>query len=198
MFITLEGPEGAGKSTAQQGIAEALRSQGHAVLCTREPGGSPIGPSIRSLLLEGQDLDGLTELFLFLADRSLHVSRVIRPALDRREIVVCDRYADSTVAYQGHARGLDVARLRELNSFATGGLVPDLMIVFDLDPQVGLARLTQPDRLDREPLEFHQKVRRGFLAEAALRPDRSVILNAELPPAELLRHALSAIEERLP
>jgi len=178
MFITFEGPEGAGKSTALASIADRLRSLGHTVLTTREPGAGEFGKSIRQILLHGDDLDPKAELFLFLADRANHVATLIRPALARGEIVLCDRYADSTLVYQAYARGLDKAFARAGNSFATDGLVPDLTVLFDLDPRIGLARLQSKDRLDGQSIEFHGLVRDGFLHEATADPKRWKIIDS--------------------
>ena len=178
MFITFEGPEGAGKSTQLARLAGRLRDAGRNVVMTREPGGGSLGPAIRALLLEGEDVPPRAELFLFLADRAAHVQNVVRPALARGEMVLCDRHADSTVVYQGHGRGMDLDELRTLNALATEGLVPDLTLLFDLPADQGLARLNDHDRLDREPLEFHQRVRQGFLDEAAREPDRWITMDA--------------------
>jgi dTMP kinase len=178
MFITFEGPEGAGKSTQLARLAGRLRDAGRNVVMTREPGGGTLGPAIRALLLEGEDVPARAELFLFLADRAAHVQNVVRPALARGEIVLCDRHADSTVVYQGHGRGMNVDELRTLNAMATEGLTPDLTLLFDLPAEQGLARLNDHDRLDREPLEFHQRVRQGFLDEAAREPARWITLDA--------------------
>lgn len=178
MFITFEGPEGAGKSTQLARLAGRLRDAGRNVVMTREPGGGTLGPAIRALLLEGEDVPPRSELFLFLADRAAHVQNVVRPAIARGDLVLCDRHADSTVVYQGYGRGMDVEQLRNLNALATEGLVPDLTLLFDLPAEQGLARLNDRDRLDREPLEFHQRVRQGFLDEAAREPERWVVFDA--------------------
>ncbi len=178
MFITFEGPEGAGKSSALAMIAERLRSQGREVVTTREPGAGDFGKNIRQILLHGEDLDPKAELLLFLADRANHVSSIVRPALKSGAIVLCDRYADSTVVYQAHGRGLDEEFARVGNSFATGGLTPDLTILFDLDPHVGLSRLKSKDRMDGQSIEFHLKVRAGFLYEARLNPMRWRLVDA--------------------
>ncbi|MDR3691354.1 MAG: dTMP kinase [Fimbriimonas sp.] len=167
MFITFEGPEGAGKSTVLLSIADRLRASGRDVVTTREPGAGELGKSIRQILLHGDDLDPKSELLLFLADRANHVSNIVRPALARGAIVLCDRYADSTLVYQAYARGLDEAFARAGNAFATGGLVPDLTLLVDLDPRIGLTRLQSKDRLDAQSIDFHERVRDGFLREAA-------------------------------
>ena len=192
-FITVEGAEGSGKTTLVQALAERMTSEGADVLVTREPGDGPAGPAIREALLQGVELDAWTEAFLFLADRRQHCESVVLPALESGRWVVCDRFADSTVVYQGYARGLDIEELRRLNALATGGLVPRLTLLLDLPPQVGIARLESKDRLDRQPLDFHRKVREGFLAEAELEPKRWRVLNAGAYPADLLEQAWRAI-----
>ena len=197
MFITFEGPEGAGKSTALATIAEKLRSLGHSVVTTREPGAGEFGKSIRQILLHGEDLDPKAELLLFLADRSNHVASIVRPALESGAIVLCDRYADSTVVYQSYARGLDIEFARAGNRFATGGLVPDLTLLFDLDPEIGLSRLTSKDRLDGQSIEFHRKVRDGFLVEAGMEPLRWRKVDASKNPEQVLEQAWQIIESKL-
>lgn len=198
MFITFEGPEGSGKSTAVAAVSAALAAEGRRVVTTREPGGSELGRTVRQALLEGGEVVPLAELFLFLADRAQHVSALIRPVLDAGGIVLSDRYADSTLVYQGYARGLDLDVLRQLNALATGGLKPGITLLFDLPAEQGLARLTSRDRLDAEPLAFHEKVRDGFLNEASADPERWVILDASLPPDAVAGLALAAIRSRLP
>jgi dTMP kinase len=207
MFVTFEGPEGAGKSTALKLVAEKLIGLGKSVLTTREPGGGPLGKRIRQILLEEGDVSPETELLLFLADRANHVQTIVLPALDAGQVVLCDRHADSTIVYQGYARGLDIEFLRSANHFATKGLVPDITLLFDLDPKIGLERLNivesnssesaesrrDVNRLDREPLEFHTKVREGFLKIASEQPNRFVVLNAEKPSEEIAQDALNAI-----
>lgn len=200
MFVTFEGPEGAGKSTAIKGIAEALEASGRSVLVTREPGAGTFGKKIRTLLLEEEAVVPQAELLLFLADRANHVSNIIRPALSGGKIVLCDRHADSSVVYQGYARGVDIDFLKRGNAFATQGLKPNLTLLFDLDPLIGLDRISagrDNNRLDREPLEFHQKVRQGFLALAAEEPERWITLDATKAPDALCADALAEIERRL-
>ncbi len=197
MFVTFEGPEGGGKSTLIRGLAEALRSEGLDVLVTREPGAGEIGKSIREILLHGEQLDPKAELFLFLADRAQHVAAVIRPSLDKGVCVLCDRHADSTIVYQGYGRGLDLDLLRAWNQFATGGLTPDVTFLLDLDPSLGLGRIASKDRLDSEPVEFHNMVRAGFLAEAKLAPERWIVLDAGMPPEDVLQQARAQLRERL-
>lgn len=178
MFITFEGPEGGGKSTVIQRIADRLRGEGRDVLLTREPGSGTVGAKIREILLHSEAIDSRCELFMFLADRANHVTTVLRPALEAKQVVLCDRYSDSTVVYQAHARGLDPIGVRELNTYATDGLVPTLTILLDLDPEIGLKRLTSKDRLDAEPIMFHRRVREGFLIEARREPNRWRIVDA--------------------
>lgn len=188
-FFTFEGPEGAGKTTVIAALADRMRAHGHGVCVTRQPGAAA-GGAIREILLHGDDLEPLAEVFLFLADRVQHVATVVRPALQRGEIVLCDRYADSTVVYQGHARGLDIDRLRDWNAVATGGLAPDLTLLLDLPPEVGLARATKGDRLDKESLEFHRRVRLGFLSEAEREPARWRVIDATQPLEQVIAMCL--------
>jgi dTMP kinase len=175
LFVTLEGIEGCGKSTQARLLAESLReTDGRDVVLTREPGGTEVTQRIRALLADpASDLDARCELLLFLADRAQHVATVLRPALERGAVVVCDRYSDSTLAYQGYARGHSLDMLRELNDWASYGLAPDLTFWIDCDVKVGLARANRRsggpgDRFETEPLAFHERVRNGFseLAEA--------------------------------
>lgn len=197
MFVTVEGPEGAGKSTLVAALAERLGRRGHRVVTTREPGSGPFGARIRDLLLHAEAPTPLAELFLFLADRAEHTARFIRPRLAEGALVLCDRFADSTVVYQGYGRGLDLELLRHLNAIATEGLVPDLTLLLDLPPATGLARLDAHDRFDRESLPFHERIREGFLAEARREPERWVVLDASAPIEQVHEHALAAIEARI-
>lgn len=179
-FITLEGGEGAGKSTQQRLLAEHLRSRGRTVVTTREPGGTPAAEAIREVLLsrEHEGLDERAEALLFAAARGEHVARVIRPALARDEDVVCDRYLDSSVAYQGYGRSLGANTVRDLSLWATRDLLPDLVIVLDIDPRTGLSRVSDPDRMEAEPLGYHDAVRAGFLELAAQDPARYLVVDA--------------------
>jgi dTMP kinase len=197
MFITFEGPEGSGKTTALASVAEVLEAEGHHVVRTREPGGSELGRTVRKVLLDGGEVAPLAEVFLFLADRAQHVQSLVRPVLEAGGVVLCDRYTDSTIVYQGHARGVDVVELRRLNSIATGGLVPAMTFLLDLPAEVGLARLTSRDRLDAEPLAFHEKVRMGFLAEAAREPDRWTVVNADQPAEDVASQILAVVKRKL-
>lgn len=204
MFLTVEGIEGSGKSTLISALAERLEAEGKPVLCTREPGGCPLGTQIRPLLLRvDQKPDPMAELFLFLADRAQHVAEVIRPALAAGTQVLCDRYADSTITYQGYGRGMDVDWLHRLNDFATGGLWPDRTLVLDLPPETGLRRATRRNeglglsqaegRFEAESLAFHERIRQGFLDRARRWPERFCVLDATLPPPALAERAWAAL-----
>lgn len=186
-FIVFEGGEGAGKSTQSRALADYLEARGHRVRRTREPGGTPAAEAIRAVLLDTANtgLDDRAEALLFAAARGDHAARVIRPALGAGEIVISDRYLDSSVAYQGVARDLGAERVADLSLWATGGLVPDLTIVLDVDPAVGLARVVGPDRLESEPVEWHRRVRQAFLDIAAAAPDRYLVLDGTRPVEDL-------------
>jgi dTMP kinase len=179
-FIAFEGGEGAGKSTQEALLAQSLLEAGHAVVRTREPGGTPAAEQIRHIVLspEFEGLDPRAEALLFAAARGEHVARIVRPAIERGYVVICDRYLDSSVAYQGYGRDLGPEHVRDLSLWATHDLVPDLTIVLDVSPQVGLSRLSNPDRLEAEPLEYHETVRAAFLAIAAQDPGRYLVLDA--------------------
>ena len=199
-FIAFEGGEGAGKSTQEALLAQALVERGRSVVRTREPGGTPAGEQIRNVLLspEFDGLDARAEALLFAASRGEHVARIIRPALGRGDVVICDRYIDSSVAYQGYGRDLGVQRVRDLSLWATGGLLPDLTVVLDVDPEVGLARFEQRDRLEAEPIDYHRSVRAGFLALDAAEPDRYLVLDARgdqrTIAAEILARVVAELE----
>jgi len=189
-FITIEGQDGSGKSTLAEALTERLTATGVPTLLTREPGGSDIGASVRDILLHGEELDAWTETFLFLADRRRHCLTTIRPALHIGTWVVCDRFTDSTLAYQGYAAGADLDTLRNLNRIATDGLTPDLTLLLDLPPDTALARLKNHNRIDKKPLDYHQRVRDGFLTEAAREPHRWRTIDATLPPGRVLEDAV--------
>jgi len=186
-FIVFEGGEGAGKSTQAAALTDALVARGHRVTRTREPGGTPAAEAIRAILLDPahEGLDDRAEALLFAAARGDHAQRVIRPALLRGDVVVCDRFMDSSIAYQGVARGLGTQTVADLSLWATGGLLPDLTVVLDVDPQIGLARVASPDRLEAEPLEWHRRVREGFIEIARRAPHRYLVLDAGRPPEDL-------------
>lgn len=187
MFIVFEGGEGSGKSTQAAQLADAVSALGQVPLVTREPGGSPLAERIRDIILDdaSRDIPAEAEALLFAAARADHVAEVIRPALARGDVVICDRYIDSSAAYQGAARGLGVQRIRDLSMWATGGLAPDLTVVLDVDPAVGLARARDANRLERESREFHRAVRAAFLGFAAADPDRYTVVSAGQPAAEV-------------
>lgn len=194
MFITLEGPEGAGKSTLARALSDRLSGAGKKVTLTREPGAGELGASIRQLLLHGGDMPAMTELFLFLADRANHVETLIRPALAEGGVVVCDRFTDSTLVYQGYGRGLDLAMLRQLNRLATGGLEPDLTLLLDLPVETGLNRIKEKDRMDQMVESFHQRVRQGFLTEAGMQPSRWRVIDASGTEGQVLEAAWSHLK----
>jgi dTMP kinase len=194
-LITFEGVEGAGKTTLAQHLADWLRAQGVSVRLTREPGGSPLGEHLRPLLLH-EPLDAWAELFLFLADRRQHTLQVVLPALEQGAWVLCDRYADSTLVYQGYGRGLDIALIRRLNALATGDLTPDLTVLIDLPVEDALARANAPNRFEAETLAFHTRIRAGYLELARAEPRRFLVLDG-LQPLEALQASLKqAVRER--
>lgn len=181
-FIALEGIEGTGKSTQARLLAEYLAGKGFAVLQTAEPGGTKIGQKIRELLLsvESSNMDQITELLLYNASRIQHLKEVITPSLDRGDSVVTDRFSDSTVAYQGYGRGIDLRLIHDLDIIATGGLKPDLTIILDMDVETGLRRnreINKNDRLELEDITFHIRVRDGFIRIAAQEPDRVKLID---------------------
>jgi dTMP kinase len=190
MFITFEGIEGSGKTTQIQKIAEFIKSRGKDCLITREPGGTKIGEKIRAILLDpqSQDMDPLTELLLYKADRVQHVKKLVIPSLSSEKIVLCDRYVDATVVYQGFARGIDVKLINTLHKLILEDLKPDMTILLDLSPEVGLSRAWKQIengkragfeiRFEKEALSFHQKVREGYLELARLEPERFRIVDA--------------------
>lgn len=192
VFITFEGPEGGGKSTHLKAAAGRLREAGVEVVATREPGGTPVGEAIRGLLQHdagGEAPAARAEALLFYASRAQLVERVITPALARGAWVLCDRFADSTLAYQGYGRGFSLDDLAAANRFATGGLQPDLTLLLDLPVDVGMARMAQrnarlavaPDRFEREQRAFHDRLRHGFLSLAAAEPERFRVVPSERP-----------------
>lgn len=197
-FIVFEGGEGSGKSTVARAVAERLQAEGRTVVLTREPGGTPAGEQIRALLHE--PLSPWAELFAFLAARAELVERVIRPALARGEIVICDRFAPSTFAYQVHARGLDAVVVRTANRAATGGLEPDLVVYLDLDPAAGLARKQGEGAAiatGLEGLAFHRKVREGYLLQARDDPARWAVIDASLPAGRVAELACERVARAL-
>ena len=204
MFITLEGPEGSGKTTAVEAAVKALQEKGYEIARTREPGGTPIAEQIRNVILDkaNTSMDPRTEALLYAASRRQHLVEKVWPALKEGKIVICDRYLDSSLAYQGGARGLGVDEVLNVNLFATENTWPDLTLLFDIKPEVGLARIAsnasrEVNRLDLEKLEFHNKVRDTFLALAKKYPDRYVIIDASQSREEVAKATLEAIMNRL-
>lgn len=203
VFIAFEGGDGAGKSTQAGRLAAALESLGYTVLRTREPGGTPVGEQLRSLVLDhgNGDIDAHTEALIFAASRAAHATQVIRPALGRGEIVLTDRYIDSSVAYQGAGRNLGLDAVRSLNEWATSGLQPHLTVLLDVDPQLGRRRRTAgqaaEDRLESEADEFHDRIREAFLSLAAGRPESYLVLPAHLPVEELAAQILARVQTLL-
>ncbi len=203
MFITLEGPDGSGKSTQARLLAEWLRGQGYEVVLTREPGGTDIGDQIRVVLHDPRNtaMGAQTEILLYSASRAQHVSQFIRPALAAGKIVISDRYADSTLAYQGYGRGLDLGTLRAITGFATGGLTPDLTLYLDITAQEGLQRRQSGgdewNRLDAEALEFHQRVRAGYLELVEQEPERWVVIDAARSVEEVQTEIRAQVQARL-
>ena len=198
-FVTLEGIEGSGKSTLQAKLAKALEETGKEVVITREPGATALGQNIRKILLDpkNREINSLTELLLFSADRAQHISEIIWPALQRDAIVICDRFYHSTIAYQGYGRDLPLNLLEHLNSITTGGLEPNLVLLLDLDPEIGLKRVTSPNRFEEQSLEFHRKVRNGFLELAKHTPDNFHLIDASLSEDEVFTQALATIKEKM-
>lgn len=203
VFIAFEGGDGAGKSTQAARLAAALESRGYTVLRTREPGGTPVGEKLRSLVLDhgNGEIDAHTEALIFAASRAAHATQVIRPALSRGEIVLTDRYIDSSVAYQGAGRNLGLEAVRSLNEWATSGLQPHLTVLLDVDPQLGRRRRTAgqaaEDRLESEADEFHTRIREAFLSLAAGHPERYLVLPAHLPVDELAEQILARVDTLL-
>lgn len=200
VFITLEGPEGAGKTTQLKLLSEHLEQSGVEHVITRDPGGTALGKPIRRILLKSEsEVHPLTELLLYEADRAQNVSEIIVPGLKSGKVVFCDRYIDSTAAYQGFGRGLDEKLIEMLNEVATGGLKPDLTILFDIESSAGLARLhpSGHDRLEREALDFHKRVREGYLALSKRDPKRWRILDAAAPASSVQEELRRLVKEAI-
>ena len=202
MFITLEGPEGSGKTSQLPGLAAALRAAGYPLVTTREPGGTPIGDQIRHVLfdLDNKSMNPRSEILLFQASRAQLVEEVIRPALAAGKIVLCDRYADSTLAYQGYGHGVDLGALGEIVNFATGGLKPALTVFLDVPVDVGLKRRNKGgdwNRLDDYDQAFHHRVYEGYQKLIAAEPQRWVVVNAAKPPKEVADELRRVVLDRL-
>lgn len=180
LFITFEGADGCGKTTQMKLLADYLKSQGLEVVLTREPGGKGLGEKVREILLNYDgEVSDRCESFLFLADRAQNIDIIVNPAVEQGKIVLCDRHIDSTVAYQGYGRGLDLDRIKVLNNLATNGKKPDLTIVFDIDVETSMKRVgSEKDRMESAGIEFHNKVRNGYLEIAKEEPDRIKVVDA--------------------
>ncbi|MGQ7658970.1 dTMP kinase [Streptococcus suis] len=203
-FITFEGPDGAGKTTVLQELLPKLQVLGLEVITTREPGGVAISEDIRKIILDPANtaMDHKTELLLFIAARRQHLIEKVLPPLQEGKMVIIDRFIDSSVAYQGHGRGLDIADIDWLNHYATDGVKPDLTLYFDIDAEEGLARIARNaerdvDRLDMEKADMHRRVRQGYLAILEKEPERFVKIDASQPLEAVVQDALGIIQERL-
>ena len=204
MFITLEGPEGSGKTTAVSAAVKKLEEMGYEIVRTREPGGTPISEQIREVILDKRNtaMDPRTEALLYAASRRQHLVEKVWPAIKEGKIVICDRYLDSSLAYQGGARGLGIDEILNINLFATENTWPDLTLLFDIKPEDGLKRISanadrEVNRLDLEKIDFHKKVRDSFLLLAEKYPDRYVIIDASQSREEVAQATLEAILNRL-
>jgi dTMP kinase len=209
-FITFEGGDGSGKTTQLKALEGYLTERGKSCIATREPGGTSLGNLIRQVLLEvgKQPITSPTELFLYLADRAQHIHEVIIPAIKQGKVILCDRHTDSTLAYQGYGRGIDLGLLRSLNDIASQGIKPDLTFLFDCPVEIGLSRTAQrqsqaitgagrEDRFEREKVEFHERVREGFLELARAEPHRFRIIDATRSVEEIAREIENVIDREL-
>lgn len=201
LFITFEGVEGSGKSSRYRSLQKALRKAGCDTVFTREPGGPDVSERIRLILLNPEiDIPPLTELMLYLAGRSANVDRIIKPALNRGAVVLCDRFTDATLAYQGWGRGIPVDRMKTANELATGGLKPHLTILMDLDPEEGFRRMNlsgrKLDRIEMEKLPFHRRVREGYLNLAQWEPERFLVVDGLLSEEEQDSMILKEVQTR--
>lgn len=199
LFITFEGADGCGKTTQMDLLAEYLKNNGKEVLLTREPGGKGLGEKVREILLNYDgDVSDRCESFLFLADRAQNIDIIVNPAVEEGEIVLCDRHIDSTVAYQGYGRGLDIERINMLNNLATNGRKPDLTFVFDIDVETSMKRVgKEKDRMESAGIDFHNRVRKGYLELAKQEPQRITVLDATKSIAEIHNEIIEIINEKL-
>ena len=200
MFITFEGIEGCGKSTQAKLLYEELLNRGKEVILTREPGGTPSAEELREFILKEREefFPPFSELLLYIAARGFHIENLIRPALKEGTIVICDRFSDSTVAYQGYGRGIDPRVIKEINTRATNGLNPDITFLIDLPAQEALRRIKdrRKDRIENEELEFHERVRKGFIEIAKSEPERIVVLDGRKEIGEIFKEVVKDLEER--
>jgi len=204
MFVTIEGPEGSGKSSVTKEVVKLLEKDGETIVLTREPGGTPIAEEIRNVILDKKNtaMDPMTEALLYAASRRQHLVEKVWPLSKEGKIVISDRFLDSSLAYQGGARGLGIDHILALNQFATDGFYPDLTLLFDLDPRIGMQRIAankgrEVNRLDLEKIDFHDNVRKTFLELAKRFSDRFVILDASKPFDEVVQDAYRAIKDKL-
>lgn len=209
MFITFEGIEGTGKTTQIRRVKEYFEARGHEVLLTLEPGGSRIGKELRKMLLhvDNTDIADTTELFLYLADRAQHIAQVVRPALDAGKVVISDRFADSTIVYQGYGRGLDIRQLQTLNDIAVAGNWPDLTVLLDIEVEVGLKRAltrniregkaSEEGRFEAEKMDFHTRVREGYLTWAAINKERIRVVDASNDPETVFKRIRTTLDQHI-
>ena len=197
LFITFEGADGCGKTTQMKLLADYLKTQGLEVVLTREPGGKGLGEKVREILLNYDgEVSDRCESFLFLADRAQNIDIIVNPAVEQGKIVLCDRHIDSTVAYQGYGRGLDLDRIKMLNNLATNGRKPDLTIVFDIDVETSMKRVgSEKDRMESAGIEFHNKVRNGYLEIAKQEPERIKVVNAVQPIEQVFDDVKKIVKE---
>ena len=204
MFVTIEGPEGSGKSSVTKEVVRRLEEEGFEVVLTREPGGTPIAEQIRNVILDKANtaMDPMTEAMLYAASRRQHLVEKVWPLSKAGKIIISDRFLDSSLAYQGGARGLGIDKILALNQYATDGYYPELTLLFDVDPRIGLARIAankgrEVNRLDLEKIDFHDSVRKTFLELAKRFPDRYVVLDASKPFNQVVEDAYNAVKEKL-
>jgi dTMP kinase len=203
-FITIEGPEGAGKTTVMKDVVEQLQSEGYDLISTREPGGIRISERIREVILDNKftEMDGRTEALLYAAARRQHLVEKIEPALSKGKIVICDRFVDASLAYQGYARGLGIDEVLSINEFAIGKLMPNLTLLFDLDPKIGLSRINkhynrEMNRLDVESLEFHEAVQKGYQEVIKRYPNRIHVIDASKSQEDVTKDVLNVLKKTL-
>ena len=197
LFITFEGVDGCGKTTQLKLLSEYLKNHGYEIVVTREPGAKGLGEKIREILLHYDgEVSSRAESFLFLADRAQHIDKIVNPAVEEGKIVLCDRHTDSTIAYQGYGRGVDINQLNMLNAIATDGKKPDLTFVFDIDVETSMSRVgAEMDRMESSGIEFFNKVRNGYLDIAKNEPDRVKVINANRTVTDISKEVVSIISD---